>query len=352
MQNNSENPFAGKLSPEILANREFKSSLFTFIFTKDKKNALSLYNAVKGTNYTNTEDLKFEILDGALFIGMRNDVSFLFAKSLSLYEHQSTHNPNMPLRGFLYFAELYKRLIDKNWLYRSTLLKIPTPQYIVFYNGQEKRTQPDITLLRLSDAFDTEEKPEGFEWTATILNINNGHNKELMKSCKLLSDYAVFVDLVRKYNCELSLENAILKAIDECIKRKVLLDIMQKYRWEVAYMSWTEFDADGIKKVLQEEIDELKEHHSMEIADKDAQIADKDAQIADKDAQIADKNAQIADKDAQIANKIALLADKDAEIADKNGLIATKEAQLVNKDIEIAARDAEITRLYKLLSEV
>lgn len=331
MQNNSENPFACKLSPEILANREYKSSLFTFLFTRNKQNALSLYNAMKGTNYTNAEDLQFEILDGALFIGMRNDVSFLFAKSLNLYEHQSTYNPNMPLRGFLYFAELYKRLIDKNWLYRSTLLRIPTPQYIVFYNGKEKRKQPDITWLRLSDAFDSKEKPEGFEWTATVININSGHNKELMRSCKLLSDYSAFVEMVRKYNCGLSLENAILKAIDECERRNILREIMQKYRWEVAYMSWTEYDADGIRKVLQEEIDEMKEQHSQELADKNAEIEYKNAEIADKNAEIADKNAQLADKNAEIANI---------------------ETQLTNKDIEIAARDAEITRLYRLLSEV
>ena len=254
MQNNSENPFACKLSPEILANREFKSSLFTFLFTKDKRNALSLYNAVKGTNYTNTEDLKFEILDGALFIGMRNDVSFLFAKSLSLYEHQSTYNPNMPLRGFFYFADLYRQLLtEPAVLYGHHLVKIPTPHYIVLYNGPEKDFSDASTVLRLSDAFFDAPEPGLYEWSATMININLGSNDDLLDKCAMLKEYSTFIDLVKRYRGTMSLETAVERAVSECIAAGILSDLLSKNRREVFDLILTEFDEEQYKKVLKQE---------------------------------------------------------------------------------------------------
>ena len=112
----------------------------------------------------------------------KNDISFLIDSTLNLYEHQSTWNPNMPLRGLGYFARLYEDYVRLNELniYSETRLKLPKPQYFVFYNGT--KNQPDSMELRLSDCFEnTDNEAPCLECTATMLNINYGHNQELMK---------------------------------------------------------------------------------------------------------------------------------------------------------------------------
>ena len=121
------------------ANRNLKSTLFHKLFGENKSHALSLYNAMNGSSYTNEDDLEFTTLEDVVYMKMKDDVSFLLGTSLSLYEHQSTFNPNMPLRGFLYFANLYRKLIKGNErIYSKQRVIIPNPKYIVFYNGKEK----------------------------------------------------------------------------------------------------------------------------------------------------------------------------------------------------------------------
>jgi len=292
----NENPFIDdvKTSSSFSVNREYKSSLFAYLFTHDKNNALSLYNSINGSHHTNVEDLTYELLDNAIFVKVKNDVSFIFDKSINLYEHQSTYNPNMPLRGFMYFADLYNIIINKPDLFRDSLVKIPIPKYVVFYNGVDKKNLPDISYQHLSDAFDCDTKPKGFEWTATMININSNHSKELLEKCKILSDYSTFVDLIRKYKYEHDLKNAILIAIDECVKNNVLKEILTKFSREVATMAWFEFDEEAYEKAIIDEREKaIAEAVAKVVAVKDAEIADKDAEIADKDAKIADKNAEI-----------------------------------------------------------
>ncbi len=144
-------------------------------------------------NTTTTSTASSTTLSDVLFLGLKNDVSFLIDEELFLWEHQSTHNPNMPLRGLLYFARLYNTQVDKARLnkYRTTTVELPTPYYFVFYNGTAQR--PDREVLRLSDAFSNGAEADGLspalEVTATVLNINDGHNQELMAACQVLSDY-------------------------------------------------------------------------------------------------------------------------------------------------------------------
>lgn len=121
-------------------NREHKDMLFHLIF-ENKEDLMTLYNAVNKTEYTNVEDLQITTFNDAVYMSMKNDVSFLFENKMNLYEHQSTFNPNMPIRGFEYFAELYSTYMEQNHLdvYGSTQVKLPTPQYIVFYNGTKDK---------------------------------------------------------------------------------------------------------------------------------------------------------------------------------------------------------------------
>ena len=173
---------------------------------------------------------------------------------VSLYEHQSTYNPNMPLRGFLYYADLYRKIIERpEQLYRRSLLKIPCPQYIVFYNGPEKDMEEDRKVLRLSDAF--EEKPqEGvYEWTAIMININCGKNESILKSCRILEEYSIFVDKIKQYRKTNSLEKAINTAVEECIQENVLKAFLERHRREVCDMCLTEFDEKEYEKICREE---------------------------------------------------------------------------------------------------
>ncbi|MBR4329738.1 MAG: hypothetical protein IKP71_07775, partial [Candidatus Riflebacteria bacterium] len=98
------------------------------------------------------------------------------------------------------------------------LYSIPTPQFVVFYNGVD-RNIADKTFLKLADAFEHKDKTNGFEWTATMLNINYGHNKELMLKCKKLEEYSEFVALVRKFRESTNdLDKAMDLAMDYAIK--------------------------------------------------------------------------------------------------------------------------------------
>ena len=237
-----------------VANKNHKSTVFSKLFGEDKENALSLYNAMNNSNYTNADDLIFTTLDDVVYMKMKNDVSFLFDKTLSLYEHQSTYNPNMPLRGFLYFADLYRQLIkDNERIYSKSIVKIPAPKYVVFYNGDKKDMPEEVKELYLSDAFDREVEPGKFEWTATMVNINAGMNSELLSKCKVLGGYATFVDKVRTYSRSMSLTDAVDQAVDECVEDGVLEEFFSKHRREVRNMVLTEFDEEKFLKMMRAE---------------------------------------------------------------------------------------------------
>lgn len=233
--------------------REHKDTLFQMAFNDDPEAALSLYNAVNKSNYTDASQLSYEMLDGGFFIRMHNDNGFVVDQSLNLYEHQSTINPNMPLRGLFYFADLYKRIIPNHRvLYGRRLVRIPVPKYIVFYNGLEDM-KDDVTELKLSDAFEVPDSTNGYEWTATVFNINKGHNTELMNACKKLSDYAFFIELVREYCCYMDLRNAIIKGINECIEKDIFTQVLTKYRREIIDMDVWEFNKEDYTEMIRDE---------------------------------------------------------------------------------------------------
>ncbi len=238
-------------------NNKYKDSLFKYLFGRNQENALSLYNAINNTNYTIEDGFEFNILEDVIYMKMKNDVSFLIGTSLNLYEHQSTYNPNMPLRGFLYFADLYRKLIPENEkLYSSQLIKIPNPKFVVFYNGTSSKVE-DIMKLQLSDAFYEKDETREFEWTATMININIGHNKELFKKCMILEHYSLFIHRVREYNNTMkSLEDAIKKATEDCIKEGILKDILENQTKEAFNMVLTEFDEEKYEAMIREEAKE------------------------------------------------------------------------------------------------
>ena len=241
------------MQESVTINRSYKDRLFKIIF-EDKKELLSLYNALTGKNYQNPDELEINTIDDVIYMHLKNDMSFILDDWQNLFEQQSTFNPNQPLRGFFYFADLYKVKYFGKKIYSTRLLKIPTPQYIVFYNGTTN--MPDKKELRLSDAFQQPTTQPDIEVVAHMLNINYGHNKELMERCQKLKEYAQFIDIIRHYlkeNEHWSNEQAISKAIDDCIKNNILRDILQKERLRVMASILSEFDEVGYKEMIREE---------------------------------------------------------------------------------------------------
>ena len=241
------------MQESVTINRTYKDRLFKIIF-EDKKELLSLYNALTGKNYQNPDELEINTIDDVIYMHLKNDMSFILDDWQNLFEQQSTFNPNQPLRGFFYFADLYKVKYFGKKIYSTRLLKIPTPQYIVFYNGTTN--MPDKKELRLSDAFQQPTEQPDIEVVAHMLNINYGHNKELMERCQKLKEYAQFIDIIRHYlreNKQWSNEQAISKAIDDCIQNNILRDILQKERLRVMASILSEFDEVGYKEMIRQE---------------------------------------------------------------------------------------------------
>ena len=228
-------------------NRNYKDTVFRMLFS-DRRNLLSLYNAISGAHYDDPEKLEIVTLENAIYMGMKNDLAFIIDTELFLYEHQSTYNPNMPLRDLFYISSEYQKLVDKKSLYSSVLQKIPAPQFIVFYNGTEKKK--DSWVNHLSEAFENLSGNPKLELEVLTININEGHNSELMEQCQILREYAQYVDCVRRYAKEFELINAIEQAVDECIQRNILSEFLRKNKAEVIAMSIFEYDKEEEERKL------------------------------------------------------------------------------------------------------
>ena len=233
--------------------RNYKDSLFRMVF-REKKELLSLYNAINGTAYDDPEELMVTTIEDVLYMGRKNDISFLIKDVMNLYEHQSSVNPNMPLRGLIYISMLYQGYIEQNNLdiYSSTQLKLPAPKYLVFYNGT--KAEPDRQELRLSASLLKQDEQPDLECRAVILNINYGHNKKLMEACRKLYEYSRFVETIRDYlNTGMKLGAAMDQSIKDCIRSDILKEFLLKHRGEVKQVILTEYNQERHAKTLLEE---------------------------------------------------------------------------------------------------
>lgn len=195
-------------------NAEFKSDVFSLLLA-DKKRALEVYNAMNDSAYDDPELIEnVSLEDKGISLSIRNDASFIIDYHLSLYEHQSTYSPNMPLRELIYFVNIIsKRLKNKN-LYGSSLVKIPVPHFVVFYNGS--KPAPEHYELRLSDAFEHPTDNPEIELICQVYNINKGNNEALLSRCPTLRDYMYFVDLVREYHAKNNFTDPLKSARHQC----------------------------------------------------------------------------------------------------------------------------------------
>ncbi len=219
--------------------RDYKDTIFRMIFS-EKKKLLALYNAVNGTDYDNPDELEITTLENAVYMTVKNDISCVIDMRLDLYEHQSTVNPNMPLRDLDYISKSYARFYDGSDIYTTRLIRLPNPRFIVFYNGEEE--QPARKEMRLSNAYTHRESNPSMELIVTQININPGYIDAVLEQCPSVKEYMQYVDRVRTYQKDMSLEKAVMCAVDECISEGILADFLRKNKAEVISMSIYEYD--------------------------------------------------------------------------------------------------------------
>ena len=231
--------------------------MFKFVFgnSENKQWTLSLYNAINLTNYTNPDEIQFNTIGNVVYMRMKNDVSFIITFEMNLWEHQSSFNPNMPMRFFIYAGRLYEKYIVTSdyYQYSSTLQPVPRPICMCFYNGL--KDQPERTFLKLSDAY---EGNVDIEVNVTMLNINYGKNQQLMDACEPLKEYAWLVDTVRRHQDEKTdLDAAVDSALEDMPEEFVIRPFLLENRAEVKSMFLTEYNEEKILK--QERMEGRKE---------------------------------------------------------------------------------------------
>ena len=286
-------------SNALTVNRTCKSTLFIMLF-EDKKNLLELYNAITGKHYADPELLEINTLENAIYMSMKNDVSFLIDGRLSLYEHQSTKNPNLPLRFLLYISHLYSRLTVKENLYGETIVQIPAPEFLIFYNGKDK--MPERQILKLSDMYSVQEGQPKLELEATLFNISGSNNQKLKEACRTLGEYAIYTDKIRNYTETMELSEAVDRAMDECIREDVLREFLMKHKAEARAMSIFEYDQErhmqqereaGIEKGRRQGEEQLLRRQVQKKLDKGMNISD----IAEALEETEERIREIASED-------------------------------------------------------
>ena len=301
---------------ELTPMKTYKDRMFRMIFS-EKEKLLELYNAVSGKDYKDPELLIINTLENEIYMSMKNDISFLIDSRLSLYEHQSTYNPNMPLRLLHYISDLYESMVNPIKLYGSSPVQIPPPRFIVFYNGTEDR--PEREELCLSRLYSVEEEEICLELKVVVLNINMGHNKELMEACRTLWEYAEYVRRVRLYRKEMSIEEAVERAITECIVEGILKDFLKKNRAEAKAVSIYEYSEE--EHIQMERKDAFEEGRKSGIeqeklnTDKEKERADTEKERADTEKERADTEKERADTEKQRADEaIGKVKNMEAEL--------------------------------------
>ena len=234
--------------------RQHKDTVFRMLF-KEKTRLLELFNAINNTDITDENEIEITTLENAIYMTTKNDISCVVDMRLSLFEHQSTVNPNMPLRDLDYVSKCFSRYVTKRDLYSGRKVILPNPKFVVFYNGLEE--QPQVKMMRLSDLYAHREDNPNLELVVVQYNINSSKDAEILKQCQTLKEYSQFIDCIRKHQEHSDNDTAVGRAIDECIDKGILEDFLRANRAEVEAVSVYEFDEklheDTIKEIAYSE---------------------------------------------------------------------------------------------------
>ncbi len=238
-------------SGQVTVNRAYKNTIFQMIFHQ-KKELLELYNALNNSDYSDEEEMTIVTLENAVYMSMKNDLAFVLDMHLHMYEHQSTHNPNIPLRDLFYVSQEYQSLVDKKTLYGTRPIKIPSPRFVVFYNGTAK--QPERQWMKLSDLYELPEENPMLELQVQVLNINQGNNETLKEKCRTLKEYMLYIEKIRYYTDieKKPLQEAVEIAVEECIREGILIDFLRKNKTEAIAVSIFEYDEEKELRLIRE----------------------------------------------------------------------------------------------------
>lgn len=209
---------------------------------QEPKYALEVYNALNNSDYKDESEVQIMVLENGITLSVRNDASFIVGNFINIYEHQSTVNPNMPLRSLIYVADLYRELI-RDWdIYNSKLVRVPNPRFVVLYNGTAK--QPEKKELKLSDSYFHEEENLQLELTCIQYNINPGHNSSLKDRCPVLAQYIMFCEDIQSkgpYTTRTALKEALRETVMNFIDRGILKDFLERRGDEVIEMETLDY---------------------------------------------------------------------------------------------------------------
>ena len=234
-------------------NREYKSDVFSMLM-EDKANALEVYNALNGSAFTDPEVVEIVQLEKGVSLSIRNDASYVIDMNFCLYEHQSTYNRNMPLRSMIYFVNALDDWLKENGhdLFGRKRIMIPTPHFVVFYNGVEKRQEYEE--MRLSQSFYHQMEEPEIELVCKAYNINPQNNQELKRKSTVLAGYTYFVEKVRENQKKnMSLAEAIDAAIEDCIQNHILEDFFRSRKDEVRKMTHLDYTWEKREKLIRKE---------------------------------------------------------------------------------------------------
>lgn len=228
---------------------KYKDNVFCMLY-RNKKNLLELYNALNNSNYTNVDDLQVTTLNGGSYMKYKNDASFVLNMSLYMFEQQSSRNDNMPLRFLHYLSDVYREMFSNDLLHRRTMIKIPVPYFVTFYNGREKWNDDELTLDKM---FERNVENPKVNLKVDVIDING--DAEILNKCTSLRGYMTFVEKVRhKTDVEkLDVKEAVTEAMDECIDEDILVDFFEEHREEVVEVSIYDYDEEKVRKTLADE---------------------------------------------------------------------------------------------------
>ena len=230
---------------------KYKDNVFCMLY-REKENLLDLYNALRGSDYTNVDDLQVTTLNGGSYMKYKNDASFVLNMSLYMFEQQSSKNENMPLRFLHYLSDVYREMFSNDVLHRRSMIKIPVPHFVTFYNGLEKWIEEEEEI-KLSDMYEIPVDNPQLELKVRVININR--DADILSKCETLRGYMTFVNKTR---CKTQVERkdvkqAVLEAIDECMEENILVDFFEKHREEVVEVSIYDYDEEKVRKTLADE---------------------------------------------------------------------------------------------------
>ena len=228
---------------------KYKDNVFCMLY-RDKNNLLELYNALNDSNYTNVDDLEVTTLKDGSYMKYKNDASFVLNMSLYMFEQQSSKNENMPLRFMHYLSDVYREMFGNELLHRRTMMKIPVPYFVTFYNGKEKWDRDKLTLAEM---FEKHVDNPQIDLQVKVIDING--DAEILNKCKSLRDYMAFVEKVRKNTDvkKMNVREAVIQAIDECIEENILVDFFKEHREEIVEVSIYDYEEEKVRKTLADE---------------------------------------------------------------------------------------------------